>query len=375
MSSIASKKTSSYASLGIRPVINANATLTKLGGSLMSTEAREAMQAAAHQHVDLHELQQKVGERIASLSNNEAAYVSTGAAAGLLLATAACITGADESSKYVFPNLDGLKNEVIIQKMHRNTYDYAIIEIGAKLVEIGTDDGTSSDDLQEAITDKTAAIFWFQGIMNQPSELPLATVIEIANKSNVPVIVDAAAQLPPVSNLWKYTEMGASLAVFSGGKDLAGPQASGLVLGKKELIDVIRMHGAPNHSVGRPMKVGKEEMMGLLAAVERYLSLDHSARSALFEERVSFWNNGLNQIAGITAERDFPNEAGQPEPRTIVHFGNNFTKDDIVNKLFEGEPCISVAASETTNAILLNPMTVQEGEAEIVLTRLTELLT
>ncbi len=367
--------TSNYASLGIRPVINANATLTKLGGSLMSIEAREAMQTAAHQHVDLHELQQKVGERIASLTKNEAAYVSTGAAAGLLLATAACITGKDESLKYVFPNLDGLKNEVIVQKMHRNTYDYAVIEIGAKLIEIGNEDGTSPDDLQEAITDKTAAIFWFQGVMNQPSELALTTVIEIANKSNIPVIVDAAAQLPPVSNLWKFTKMGASLAVFSGGKDLAGPQASGLVLGKKELIETIRMHGAPNHSVGRPMKVGKEEMMGLLAAVERYINLDHAARSSLFEERVSFWNNGLNKIKGISAERDFPNEAGQPEPRTIVHLGEHFDKDDIVEKLFAGEPCISVAASETTNAILLNPMTVQEGEAEIVLNRLIEILT
>lgn len=363
-----------YEALGVRPVINAHATLTKLGGSLMSAEVLDAMNHAASCFIDLHDLQQKVGERIAKLTQNEAAYVSSGAAAGLFLATAACVAGNDPTNKEIFPCLEGFKNEVIVQKLHRNNYDYAVRELGVDFIEIGSDEATSSTDLENALTDKTAAIFWFQGVMNSPSELPLKEVIAIANRSSVPVIVDAAAQLPPVSNLWTFTQMGAALAIFSGGKDLAGPQASGLVLGRKDLIDTIRIHGAPNHSVGRPMKVGKEEMLGLLAAVERYLNLDHEARGQLFEERVKFWNQGLACLEGVSATRDYPNEAGQPAPRTLISFSDKFSKDDIIRQLWEGEPCIAVARSETTNGILLNPMTLQGDEAEAVLKRLLEIL-
>jgi len=363
-----------YETLGVRPVINASATLTKLGGSLMSDEAKQAMLSATSNFVDLHDLQQKVGERIAELTRNEAAYVSSGAAAGLFLATAACVAGNDLKNKEIFPRLDGFKNEVIMQKMHRNNYDYAVRELGIEFIEVGTEDATSASDLENAITSKTAAIFWFQGVMNKPSELALEEVIAIADRTNVPVIVDAAAQLPPVSNLWKFTQMGAALAIFSGGKDLAGPQSSGLVLGRKGLIDTIRIHGAPNHSVGRPMKVGKEEMLGLLAALERYINLDHEARGKLFEDRVKFWNEGLQGLEGVSATRDYPNEAGQPAPRTLVTFSDKFSKDAIIQQLWDGEPRIAVAPSENVNGILLNPMTVREGEPEVVLERLISLL-
>ncbi len=362
---------SRYESLGIRPVINAFATLTKLGGSIMPPEVLQAMNEAASCFVDLHELQKKVGERIAELTHNEAAYVSSGAAAGLLLATAACVVK-DEEDKDKFPHLEGLKDEVIVQKLHRNGYDFAVREVGVKLIEIGTEQGTSVQDLKNAITDKTAAIFWFQGAMNTPSELALEDVIAIAK--DIPVIVDAAAQLPPASNLRKFIQMGAALAVFSGGKDLSGPQSSGLVLGRKDLIEAIRMHGAPNQGVGRPMKVGKEEMMGLLAAVERYIELDHEARELVFETRVSQWNSGLSQLEGITATRDFPNEAGQPVPRTLVMFSERFVRDTIIQQLWDGEPCITVAPAEA-NGIYLNPMTVNDEEAEIVLRRLLKVLT
>lgn len=362
-----------YSSLGIRPVINAFATLTKLGGSLMPPEVLQAMNEAAHCFVDVHALQHKVGERLAELTHNEAAYVSTGAAAGLLLATAACVAGKNPEHIERFPHLEGLKNEVIIQRLHRNGYDYAVRETGVTLVEIGTDQGTTEEDLKTALNEKTAAIFWFQGAMNKPSELSLEHVISIAKTHDVPVIVDAAAQLPPVSNLWAFTHMGAALAIFSGGKDLAGPQASGLVVGRKDLIEAMRMHGSPNHALGRPMKVGKEEMMGLLAAVERYLKLDHEARAKAFEERVTFWNEGLAGIDGVSATRDYPNEAGQPAPRTLVRFSEAFSKDDIIRELWEGEPCIAVAPAEP-NGILLNPMTLTDDEAKILLARLKALL-
>ena len=359
-----------YKTLGIRPVINAFATLTKLGGSVMPPEVLQAMNEAASCFVDVHELQKKVGERVAELTHNEAAYISSGAAAGLLLATAACVIK-NEEDKDRFPHLEGLKDEVIIQKLHRNGYDFAVREVGVKLIEIGTEQGTFADDLKKAITDKTAAIFWFQGAMNVPTELSLEEVIAIAK--DIPVIVDAAAQLPPASNLRKFTQMGAALAVFSGGKDLSGPQSSGLVLGRKDLIEAIRMHGAPNQGVGRPMKVGKEEMMGLLAAVERYIELDHEARELVFETRVSHWNEGLSGLEGVTTKRDFPNEAGQPVPRTLVMFSEGFTRDSIIQQLWDGEPCIAVAPAEA-NGIYLNPMTVNDEEAEIVLKKLLEVL-
>jgi D-glucosaminate-6-phosphate ammonia-lyase len=365
---------SNYQALGVRPVINAFATLTKLGGSLLPPEVIRAMNEAASCFVDLHDLQRKVGERLAALTQNEAAYISSGAAAGLLLATAACVTGNDPALKERFPQLEGLKNEVIVQKLHRNGYDYAVREVGVKLIEIGSEQGTSVADLESAISDKTAAIFWFQGAMNQPSELALEKVIALAKTKGIPVIVDAAAQLPPVENLWKFTQMGAALAIFSGGKDLSGPQSSGLVLGRKDLIEAIRLHGAPNHAVGRPMKVGKEEMLGLLAAVERYLKLDHEARAETFEARVRFWNEGLKDIEGIRAKRDYPNEAGQPAPRTLVSFSDAFSRDEIIQKLWDGDPCIAVAPAEG-NGILLNPMTVQDDEVEIILQRLREVLT
>jgi D-glucosaminate-6-phosphate ammonia-lyase len=364
---------SNYQSLGIRPIINANATLTRLGGSLMPPEVIQAMQDASRCFIDLEELQRKVGQHIATLTQNEAAYVSSGAAAGLTLATAACVVGNDIKKRNTFPDFSGLKNEVIIQHSHRNGYDYAVRQVGVKLVEIGTGEGTSRDDLEKAINAQTAAIFWFQGAMNQPLELSLQDVIAVANIRNIPVIVDAAAQLPPSSNLWNFTKMGAALAIFSGGKDLCGPQSSGLVLGRADLIEAIRLHGNPNQGIGRPMKVGKEELMGLLAALERYLNLDHEARAQKFEDVVAMWNKGLSGIDGVVACRDFPNEAGQPVPRTYVKFSEKFSRDIIIKQLLEGEPAISVAPADD-NGIYLNPMTLQGGEENIVLERLLAVL-
>ena len=262
-----------YEELGIQPIINASATLTKLGGSVMPPEVLDAMVEASRHFVDLNELQQRVGERLAELTRNEAAYVSSGAAAGLVLATAACIAGDDPAAIQRLPDLTGLKNEVIVHRSHRNGYDHAVRQVGVKLVEIGTSLDTAEWELESAITDKTAAVFWFQGGMTGHGDLPAGDRHRHRQSEHVaPVIVDAAAQLPPTENLWRFTEMGAALAVFSGGKDLRGPQSSGLIVGRKDLIDAIRVNGNPNHSIGRPMKVGKEEMVGLLKAVEIYLT-------------------------------------------------------------------------------------------------------
>src|SRR5690606_15924451 len=173
------------------------------------------------------------------------------------------------------PDLTGLKNEVVCHKAHRNGYDHAVRSVGVKMVEIGSVEHTDPAEMEAAINDKTALAFWTQGAMSGPGDIPIEQFIQIAHARGVPVLVDAAAQLPPVENLWRYTQMGADLVVFSGGKDLHGPQASGLILGRKDLIEACAVNGSPNASIGRPMKVGKEEMVGLLAAVKWYLGLDH----------------------------------------------------------------------------------------------------
>lgn len=365
-----------YDQLGIRPLINANATLTRLGGSIMPPEVVAAMAEASKHFVDLPDLQRAVGERIAQLTNNEACYVSSGAAAGLTLATAACITRGDPAAIAQLPDLTGLKNEVIIHKSHRNGYDHAVRQVGVKIVEIGSAVATHPWELEHAINDKTAAIFWFQGGMTGRADLPFETVIEIANRHAVPVVVDGAAQLPPKENLWKWTQMGAALAVFSGGKDLRGPQSSGLVLGRRDLIEAIRPNGSPNHSIGRPMKVGKEEMVGLLKAVELYMANDEEARRSQDEETVAGWCAALNKVAGVDAQRSFPNEAGQPLPRasiTIDAAKASKNRDQVVDALLNGTPSISVS-THGADGIYLNPWALTDEEEEIVLARMLEIM-
>ncbi len=355
---------SNYQSLGIRPVINAYATVTKLGGSLMPPEVISAMNEAAGSFVDLAQLQRRVGQRIAELTRNEAAYLTSGAAAGVMLAAAASVLYKYPQAAKSFPHIASFKDQAIVHRTHRNTYDFAVQQIGMKFVEIEP----SVAKLRAAINERTACIFWFQGAMNSPDDIPLADMIAIGDEHDIPVIVDAAAQLPPVENLWRFTEMGAALALFSGGKDLRGPQSSGLMLGRKDLIESIRPISNPNHGVGRPLKVGKEEMLGLLAAVERYLKLDHAARAQYCEEAVQLFCAALNPLPGVCAERVFPNEAGQPLPWcrvTIDPAVLGRSADDIVAAFLAHEPAIAVSPLSETQ-FHLNPMTLNPGEEIIV---------
>ena len=355
---------SSYKSLGIRPVINAYATVTKYGGSLMPPEVAAAMQAAAGSFVDLAALQRQVGQRIAELTHNEAAYVTSGAAAGVMLAAAACVLRDEPKAAQQFPQLSAFKNEAIVQRHHRNGYDFGVQQIGMTFIEIEAQVAA----LRAAINPRTACIFWFQGAMNGPQDIPLADIIAIADEHDIPVIVDAAAQLPPTENLWRFTGMGAALALFSGGKDLRGPQPTGLMLGRKELIEAIRPISNPNHGLGRPLKVGKEEMMGLLAAVERYLKLDQAARARYCEDCARLFCAALNPLPGVKAERAFPNEAGQPLAWCRVSVDAAVlgrTAHDIVAALLAQEPAIAVSPLDATQ-FHLNPMTLQPGEELIV---------
>jgi len=364
-----------YAQLGIRPVINAAATLTRLGGSRIPRSVAEAMAAAAGTFVDLSELQERVGDRIATLTRNDAAYVSSGASAGIVHAVAACIAGIDPAIIDAFPSLDGVvRREVIIARSQRNGYDYAARQTGATLVEIGP----STDDLHAALGERSACVLWFAGSHYAEGALPLTDVVAAAHERGVPVVVDAAAQIPPIANLWRFTrELGADLAIFSGGKGLRGPQSSGLVLGRRELIAGCRANGNPNATIGRPMKVGKEELVGILATVEWSLAQDEPGLIARYEATVRLWVEGLAGIPGVTVERRYPSEAGQPHGRAIVRISpdHRATRDEVVAALWDGAPRIAVGTHAVeTDEIALNPQTLEPGEDAVVLAVLRRVL-
>ncbi len=365
-----------YGELGVRRVINASATLTRLGGSRMPPPVVAAMAAGAEAFVDLDELQARVGERIAALTGNEACYVSSGAAAGIAVAVAACIAGTDPATVARLPYAHERPNEVIIHRAHRNGYDHAARQTGATLVEIGMAHTTQRWELTAAIGPRTACVLYFAGAHYAAGALPLEEVIASAHARGVPVLVDAAAQIPPVANLWRFTrDLGADVAIFSGGKGLRGPQPSGLVLGDRAIVAGCRANGSPNHSIGRPMKVGKEELLGALAAVEWSLAQDEGAILAGYEGTVARWLDGLAGLPGVTAERGYPSEAGQPHGRAIVRVAPPcpLTRDEVAGALWEGDPRIAVAKLGA-DAIALNPQTLEPGEDDLVLAALLRVL-
>lgn len=368
-----------YQRLGIKPIINCAATYTKLGGSIMPPHVAQAMADAAGWFVDLAQLQEAVGKRLAEITNNEAAYVSNGAAAGLALAAAACMTGDDIAAMMRLPNdVEGLKNEIIIHRGQRNYYDFAIRQTGATLVEIGHSMETTPFDLEAAFSDRTAAVFYFAGKHLNHKTLPLEQVVEMAHARDVPVVVDAAAQIPPVSNLWHFTtELGADLAIFSGGKGIRGPQNSGLVLGRADLIRAVSLNGPPVQRIGRPMKVSKEAMIGLLRAVETLLELDMDTLIAGWNAQAEGWLSSWREVApdGVTLSLDPWGEAGAPISRVIIHFGPDapIDRDTFIDALRNGERQIEVVV-HGEHSVALSAELLQPGEAEIADARVREVL-
>jgi L-seryl-tRNA(Ser) seleniumtransferase len=250
-------------------------------------------------------------------------------------------------------------------------------QTGVRLVEIGTEGGTSEDDLRKALRERTAAVLYFmRPDWTERGLIPLERCIAIAHERGVPVIVDAAAQIPPVRNLWAITGMGADLALFSGGKGLRGPQSSGLILGRKDLIEACAFNGPPHPYIGRPMKVGKEEMVGMLVALRLYLAQDEKALLERYERQVRYLIEAFDGKPGITARRSLPNEAGQPMPRAEILLDEKrleMTRDRVLERLMEGKPAVSLA-SAGRNGLYVNPQTLEDGEERIVESRLKEIL-
>lgn len=365
-----------YDELGVTKVINGAATLTQLGGSLMPPQVLAAMAEAAQHFVDIDELQRKVGQRIAAWTRNEAAYVSSGAAAGLALSTAACITGLDPEKRACLPYTEGLKNEVITQRRGIVGYSFAIRQAGGRIIEIGTEDGATPDEMQRAITDRTAAIFYFYNPARMQGQVSLDLGIEIAHHAGVPLVVDAAAQIPPIDSLWRFTQMGADLVLFSGGKGLRGPQSSGLILGRRDLIEACAFNACPRAFIGRPMKVGKEELVGLMTAVRLSLDLDHEALMRSYEDQVQAVVEAFTAYPDISARRSFPSEAGQPMPRAEISLGEQalgITRDEVLAQLRAGDPSIVLAAAGA-NGVFVNPQTLQSGQVQIIIDRIRQLV-
>jgi L-seryl-tRNA(Ser) seleniumtransferase len=264
------------------------------------------------------------------------------------------------------------KDEVIIHRVHRIPYDPAIRLAGARIVEVGNSLQTFPWELEAAITPRTAMVFYAAGVHLAGGAVPLAETVEIAHASGVPVVVDAAAQLPPTENLWRFTrEFGADLAVFSGGKDFHGPQASGLLVGTEAMIASVAVNGSPHQRLARPMKVGKEEMIGLLAAIERYVAEDWQERARHYEETVERWVEYFRALPGLDASRVFPNEAGQPTPRCRVTFSaeTGLSGAEASRRLWEGNPRIAVAI-DGPDAVSMTPELLEEGEESILLDRI-----
>ena len=359
-----------YRRLGVPPLVNAAGRYTKFGGSVMAPEVVAAMTEAARTHVDLELLQQRVGERLAELTHNEAAFVTTGAAAGIVLALMACATGADETAVRRMTEGRQRRGQVIVQRSQAIPYLPAIRLAGMEVVEVGHLFGSDAHDISAAVTEDTVAILHVAGWNVARGSMGLSDLVAVAGEHELPVLVDAAAQLPPVENMWELTGAGAVAAVFSGGKDLEGPQASGLVVGRSTLVEAIRLHSAPRQRLARALKTGKEEMVGLLAAVERYVHLDHDRRRRDWDRLLAEWSEGLAVVADrVSTARDERNEAGQPLPRLLVSWQDGPRAAELVASLLAGERPLAVApVAERT--IGLTPECVVGDEA----TQVVELL-
>jgi L-seryl-tRNA(Ser) seleniumtransferase len=360
-----------YSGLGLKPVVNAATTFTALGGSLMPEEVLDAMREAAGSFVDMHELHLAAGKRLAEITRNDAAYVTSGCAAALILALLGIRTKGDPRVLTEFPGRDLAPSEVIMHAAHRIPYDAAIAMSGVTIRQIGNIQQTFDWELESAITERTAAVLYVAGSHLPQVALPLPEVVRIAKKKGIPVIVDAAAQLPPVENLWHFTqELGADVAVFSGGKALRGPQASGLMVGNPDIIEAARQNGAPFQRWARAMKAGKEEIAGLLAAVERFVNLDHASLHSQWLATVEAWQQGLTKLDGVSLRPEALNEAGQPVPRLYVGLNDTARAARVLAQLTAANPRIAVhpdLRNGTPYGFWIGPDLLQNGEAQIVL--------
>ena len=367
MTSTSSTGSAQFDSLGLKKVINGRSWVTILGGSRMSDEVQQALVDAADTFIDFHELNKRAGDVIAEYTGAEAGLVVAGASAGLLVQAAACMAGSDPDRILQLPDTEGMKDEILIFENHRFGFEICYRTAGATLKEWGLGEGTLAEQLEAAIDEKTAAITYVYGPW-MDCDLSLREVVEIAHAKDVPVIVDGAAMLPPAENLTKYIADGADLVTFSGGKGLRGPQSTGILAGRADLVEAARLNMSPHASVGRGSKVAKEEIAAVLVALKRFVSMDHEAEWATWRswsETIIAAADGIPGLRPVIEDGD-PNRQG---PTAAFYFEDGWdgpSSKEIQEKLAAGDPNIQVGVGNYADELHISPVALEPGEAEIV---------
>ena len=358
-----------FKELGLRTFINAAGTYTSMTGSLMPKEVTDAISYGTTEYVNLDELQDKVGERIAELLECEYATVSSGCFGAMSIGMAGILTGMDPKKVKQLPNTEGMRNEVIIQESHTIGYAQALTNVGAKVVKIKT-----ARDLEKAIN-KNTAMLWFLNANTDQGAIKWEEFIALGKKYNIPTFIDCAADVPPVENLFKFTKMGFDLVAFSGGKGIRGPQSAGLLLGKRKYIEAARMHTPPRgETIGRGMKVNKEEVLGMLAALELYLQKDHKAEWAMWEAQIKLISDSALKIKGVETEVHVPKYANHV-PSLRIRWNQNLVKitpNEVRDQLKNGHPSIQTVGDNSTVGITTWMMV--PGQERVVATRINEIL-
>ena len=363
-----------YDELGITRIINGGGTLTRLGGSKMAPEVMVAMKEAAGAFVDIRTLHAKAGEKIAGLLGVEAACITSGAAAGIAISAAACMSRGEIHKTLQLPETTGMPNEVLMLKSHRILYDQALLVSGARVREIGMTSSAHLGQVEAAVCEKTAMFFYVAENERMRGSLPLPEIATIMKKHRIPVVVDAAAELPPPSNIRKYLDQGADLVIFSGGKEIRGPQSSGLILGDKQLIEACDANCCPNYGIGRPMKIDKETIAGIVKAIALFVKKDYTREMKRWEAMVLSMVKAFSAIPGIDVRRGFPVEPGiQPVdiPRLYIRSGRAPAKE-LQDRLMHVNPVIYVDVQG--DELVINPQCLEDDEVAIVIDAVTGLL-
>ena len=366
-----------YERLGVAPIINAAGSITRLGGTRTRPETLDLMSRAARIMVNIDELNRAAGKELARLTGAEAGFVCSGAAGGLLLQAAACIAGNDPVKMRRLPDTEGMKNEIVIHTMHRFPYDQAYRAAGAKMVEFGDYLFAHPWQLEGAINERTAAVAYLCAPFASNKVLPLNRVCEIAHARDVPVIVDAASMLPPRANLYRYLRDGADMVVYSGGKGVRGPQGSGILVGRADLIEAAAAQASPAQFLGRGMKVAKEEVIGLVASLASFVEEDEAAEMAAYRAMAQKAVDALVELPGlrVTLEQDGTNYL---IPHAVIRFTDEWrgpSRDSIAAAMEHGSPQIHLHQLGGPLELAVDPLNLTEEETEVVIRRLGEELT
>ena len=366
-----------YQRLEISPIINAAGSITRLGGSRTRPETLDLMSQAARVMVNIDDLNRAAGREVARLTGAEAGFVCSGAAGGLLLQAAACIAGNDPVKMRQLPDTEGLKNEIVIHTMHRFPYDQAYRAAGAKMVEFGDYLYAHPWQLEGAIHERTAAVAYLCSPFSSNKVMPLDQVCEIAHAHDLPVIVDAASMLPPRENLYRFLRAGADMVVYSGGKGVRGPQGSGILVGRADLIEAAALQASPAQFLGRGMKVAKEEVIGLVASLAAFVEEDEAAEMAAYRAMVLQVVDALVEIPGllVTLEHDRINYL---IPHAVIRFTDEWRgpgRDAVAAAMERGSPQVYLHQLGGPHELGVDPLNLSESEVEVVIRRLREELT